>query len=198
MGQSVPALLPVNTPPTATKPKMSPVSSLCLLVSLLPLSLASVAPSPTKHEYSSEAKSIKPLQLDPMSRTLEGIDLGTVALVVVGLIVLDVVGTLLLAGAVNGRKRSGSGDWDFSEEATRLYNSIDVVEMGLSLAGARDEACRMKTICQWEQRAASTPGLRLIINTINSNLSGLSSYKSAVSAGLAGQDYSVLYSQCGY
>jgi len=74
--------------------------------------------------------------------------------------------------------------------------SIDIVETGLSFAGVEDEACRLRTICELEQAAASNPLTRLAINTINSNLSGLSRYQAAVEAGLAGQDCSLLYSQC--
>jgi hypothetical protein len=45
--------------------------------------------------------------------------------VVLTLVVLDVVGTLILAGAVSGRSRSGSilsGEWDLGGKAARVYN----------------------------------------------------------------------------
>jgi len=74
--------------------------------------------------------------------------------------------------------------------------SIDIVEAGLNFAGVEEQACRLRTICEVEQAAANNPFARLAINTINSNLSGLSKYQSAVDAGLAGQDCSLLYSQC--
>merc|ERR1712203_543937 len=109
-----------------------------------------------------------------LPRTLDGVSLTTVAMVVLVLIVLDVVGTLILATAVSGRSRSSTffpGDWDLSGAAGRIYNSIDIVEAGLNFA-------------------------RFAINTINSNLSGLSKYQAAVDAGLSGQDCSLLYSQC--
>ena len=60
-----------------------------------------------------------------LPRTLDGVSLGTVAGVVLVLVVLDVVGTLVLAGAVSGRSRSGaffSGDWDLGGAASRVYN----------------------------------------------------------------------------
>jgi len=134
-----------------------------------------------------------------LPRTLDGVSLGTVGLVVLTLIVLDVVGTLILATVVTGRSRSGtifSGDWDLGGAAGRIYNSIDIVEAGLNFAGVEEQACRLRTICEVEQAAANNPFARLAINTINSNLSGLSKYQSAVDAGLAGQDCSLLYSQC--
>lgn len=125
--------------------------------------------------------------------------LTTVAAVVLVLLALDVVGTLVLAGAVSGRSRSGtifSGDWDLGGAAGRIYNSIDLVESGLSLAGIQDENCRLRTVCEVEQAAASNRFTKLVINTVNSNLSGLSRYQTAVDAGLAGRDCSLLYSQC--
>ena len=60
-----------------------------------------------------------------LPRTLDGVSLGTVGLVVLTLIVLDVVGTLILATVVTGRSRSGtifSGDWDLGGAAGRIYN----------------------------------------------------------------------------
>jgi len=78
----------------------------------------------------------------------------------------------------------------------RMLNSIDLVEAGLDFAGVEEQACRLRTICEVEQAAANNPFARLAINTINSNLSGLSKYQEAVNAGLGGQDCSLLYSQC--
>jgi len=80
--------------------------------------------------------------------------------------------------------------------ASSLVSSIDLVDAGLNFAGVEEQACRLRTICEVEQAAANNPFARLAINTINSNLSGLSKYQSAVEAGLGGQDCSLLYSQC--
>jgi len=80
--------------------------------------------------------------------------------------------------------------------ASSLVSSIDLVEAGLDFAGVEEQACRLRTICEVEQAAANNPFARLAINTINSNLSGLSKYQEAVNAGLGGQDCSLLYSQC--
>ena len=52
------------------------------------------------------------------------------AMVVLVLIVLDVVGTLILATAVSGRSRSSTffpGDWDLSGAAGRIYNRFRLV-----------------------------------------------------------------------
>merc|ERR1711936_956465 len=95
--------------------------------------------------------------------------LGTVGLVVLTLIVLDVVGTLILATVVTGRSRSGTiftGDWDLGGAAGRIYNSIDLVDAGLNFAGVEEQACRLRTICEVEQAAANNPFARLAINTI--------------------------------
>merc|ERR1711962_881008 len=77
-----------------------------------------------------------------------------------------------------------------------IMSSIDWVEAGLSLAGVKDESCRMKTVCEWEQAAYSNSILRLGIHTINSGLPGLDKYSGAVNAGLRGEDCNLLYSQC--
>jgi len=74
--------------------------------------------------------------------------------------------------------------------------SIDIVEAGLNFAGVEEESCRLRTVCEVEQAAVNNPFARFAINTINSNLSGLSKYQAAVDAGLSGQDCSLLYSQC--
>ena len=63
-----------------------------------------------------------------LPRTLDGVSLTTVAAVVLVLLALDVVGTLVLAGAVSGRSRSGtifSGDWDLGGAAGRIYNRLE-------------------------------------------------------------------------
>lgn len=133
---------------------------------------------------------------DVLPRTLDGVSLTTVGLVVLALIVLDVVGTIVLANLVTGRSSTISGDWDLGGAAGRIYNSIDLVEAGLNFAGVEEQACRLRTICEVEQAAANNPFARLAINTINSNLSGLSKYQQAVDAGLGGQDCSLLYSHC--
>jgi len=80
--------------------------------------------------------------------------------------------------------------------AREILSSIDWVEAGLSLAGVKDESCRMKTVCEWEQAAYSNSILRLGIHTINSGLPGLDKYSGAVNAGLRGEDCNLLYSQC--
>merc|ERR1712038_949864 len=179
-----------------SKYRMTTFTSICLLA-LLSL----VAGSPTgQHSIEKRQTTVTlPLNHEALPRTLDGVSLTTVALVVLTLIVLDVVGTIILASVVTGRSRSGTiftGDWDLGGAAGRIYNSIDLVDAGLNFAGVEEQACRLRTICEVEQAAANNPFARLAINTINSNLSGLSKYQSAVEAGLGGQDCSLLYSQC--
>ena len=63
-----------------------------------------------------------PMPNEVLPRTLDGVSLGTVGLVVLTLIVLDVVGTLILATVVTGRSSTISGDWDLGGAAARIYN----------------------------------------------------------------------------
>jgi len=173
---------------------MTTFTSICLL-SLLSL----VAGSPVEGQHSLQKRQTTvtfPMPDEVLPRTLDGISLTTVALVVLTLVVLDVVGTLILATVVTGRSSTISGDWDLGGAAARIYNSIDLVEAGLNFAGVEDQACRLRTVCEVEQAAANNPFARLAINTINSNLSGLSKYQQAVDAGLEGEDCSLLYSHC--
>ena len=82
-----------------------------IFLSVSPLSLSSAAFPSLTDEF--------------LPRTLDGVSLTTVAMVVLVLIVLDVVGTLILATAVSGRSRSSTffpGDWDLSGAAGRIYN----------------------------------------------------------------------------
>ena len=64
-----------------------------------------------------------------MPRTIDGLSLGTVAVVVAVLIALDIIGTLVLAGAVGagGRSKAASSrwDWDLAGSAARVYNRYD-------------------------------------------------------------------------
>merc|ERR1712112_261894 len=178
--------------------RMSHYSTLMLTLMCL-TSLCEAGSTPT-HQLTKRAATVNP-DIDPMYRTLDSSSLGifgTVAVIVLVLVVLDIVGTLLLASAVGGRSMSDSllsWDWDRST-VSRVYNSIDWVEAGLSLAGVKDESCRTKTICEWEQAAYSNSILRLGIHTINSGLPGLDKYSGAVSAGLKGEDCNLVYSQC--
>ena len=65
--------------------------------------------------------------LHSVSRTIAGIDLGTVAVLVLGFILLDVIFTLLLAGAVGGRSSAGGwfSSWgvaDLTGYVSSVYN----------------------------------------------------------------------------
>ena len=57
-----------------------------------------------------------------LPRTLDGVSLTTVGLVVLALILLDVFGTIVLAKFVTGRSSTISGDWDLGGAAGRIYN----------------------------------------------------------------------------
>jgi len=139
--------------------------------------------------------------LHSVSRTIAGIDLGTVAVLVLGFILLDVIFTLLLAGAVGGRSSSGGwfSSWgvaDLTGYVSSVYNSIDLVDTAFNYMDIEEESCRLKTVCEMEAYAVAHPLAKLAINTINSNLRGLDRYQDAIDAGMNGQDCAFLYDQC--
>jgi len=147
-------------------------------------------------------------QLSSISRTVAGIDLSTVLVIVFAFILLDIVGTFLLvlfsSGAGKRSSQNGLFSWglpDFSgiyNNVSQMYNSIDILDMAFNYMDIEDETCRMKTICQAENYAVNHPVAKLAINTLNGSLRGLQKYQRAVAAGQNGEDCSLLYDQCPY
>jgi len=139
-------------------------------------------------------------RLNSVSRTLDGISLTTVGAIILGLIALDLIGTLIFAAAFSGRSRQGYfSEWglpNIGGLVSDVYNSIDIVDTTFNYMDVEDEICRMKTVCEMESYAANNPIARLAINTVNSNLRGLEKYSEAVQAGLERQDCALLYDQC--
>jgi len=140
-----------------------------------------------------------------VSRTLPGIDLGTVFTVVLILIALDFVGTIFLAMTVGvaGKRSYEDDSWSswlglssMTGVMRNMYNSLDIVETGFRYMDIEDESCRLKTICELESYAVSHPLASLAINTINSNLRGLERYQTAIQAGVNGEDCALIYDQC--
>merc|ERR1712037_352754 len=140
-----------------------------------------------------------------VSRTLPGIDLGTVFTVVLILIALDFVGTIFLAMTVGvaGKRSYEDDSWSswlglssMTGVMRNMYNSLDIVETGFRYMDIEDESCRLKTICELESYAVSHPLASLAINTINSNLRGLERYQTAIQAGINGEDCALIYDQC--
>jgi len=141
-------------------------------------------------------------RLDSVSRTLDGISLTTVGAIVLGLILLDLIGTVIFAAAFSGRSsRHGYlSDWEvpnFGWLVSNVYNSINILDATFNYMDIDSDMCQLKTVCEMESYAANNPITRLAINTVNSNLRGLEKYSEAVEAGLSGQDCSLLYDQCG-
>ena len=64
---------------------------------------------------------------EALPRTLDSVSLSTIASVVLTLVVLDVVGTVILATVVTGRSSTISGDWDLRGAAGRIYNRYRLV-----------------------------------------------------------------------
>jgi len=141
-----------------------------------------------------------------VSRTLPGIDLGTVFTVVLILIALDFIGTIFLAttvGVASGKRSYDDNSWSswlglssMTGAMRNMYNSLDIVETGFRYMDIEDESCRLKTICELESYAVSHPLASLAINTINSNLRGLDRYQTAIQAGINGEDCALIYDQC--
>jgi len=124
------------------------------------------------------------------------VSLTTVGGIILVLLALDVAFTLVFATVFSGRSRQ---DYTFpfaGEFLGNFVNSIDVVEAAMTYSAIEEEACRFKAVCRAEYAAAKNPIARLAINTINSNLNGLSKYGAAVAAGLNGEDCDLLYSAC--
>jgi len=137
-----------------------------------------------------------------ISRTVAGIDLGTVGVLIIAFLVLDIVGTIIFAGVV-GAGRSHQSGWfsglsNIGHYMSSYYNSIDVVDTAFNYMDIEEEVCRLKTVCEMESYAVNHPLARLAINTINSSLKGLERYQDAVDAGIEGQDCALLYDQCPY
>ena len=174
---------------------MASITYICLL------SLTSLVAGSPVGQHSLEKRQITvkfPSRTDEfLPRTLDGVSLTTVAMVVLMLIVLDVANTHTLVTTVSGRPRPNTffpGDWDLSGAAGRIYSIFDIVEARLNFAGVEEQSCKLGTTCEVEQAVVNNPFARLAINTINSNLSDLSKYQAAVDAGLSEQDCSLLYS----
>jgi len=171
---------------------------LVVLSALLQMSMA----APKAHSVEKRQTTVNDLlpRLDSVSRTLDGISLTTVGAVVLGLILLDLVGTVIFAAAFSGRSRQGYfSDWELPNVGglvSTVYNSIDIVDTTFNYMDISSEHCRLKTVCEMESMAANNPIAMLAITTVNSNLRGLEKYSEAVEAGLARQDCALLYDQC--
>lgn len=178
-----------------------PTKMMLVLLPLLALSQMSLA-APQSHSIEKRQTTVSDLlpRLNSVSRTLDGISLTTVGAVVLGLILLDLVGTVIFAAAFSGRSRQGYfSDWElpnFGGLVSNVYNSIDIVDTTFNYMDIESDHCRLKTICEMESYAANNPIARLAINTVNSNLKGLEKYSEAVEAGLARQDCALVYDQC--
>jgi len=143
------------------------------------------------------------LNLNGVSRTIAEIDLSTVALLVFAFLVIDIVGTIILASVVGAGKRSQSGGWfsswgmsDITGYVSNIYNSIDLVDTAFNYMDIEDETCRLKTVCEMENYAVNHPLAKLAINTVNNSLRGLERYQDAIDAGMNGHDCALIYDQC--
>jgi len=191
----------VSTVPFTPKSKMLNMSTRLVLPLLVIATVTFAAPSSHSVEKR-QATTVSDFlpRLNSVSRTLDGISLTTVGAIILGLIALDLIGTLIFAAAFSGRSRQGYfSEWglpNIGGLVSDVYNSIDIVDTTFNYMDVEDEICRMKTVCEMESYAANNPIARLAINTVNSNLRGLEKYSEAVQAGLERQDCALLYDQC--
>jgi len=175
-----------------------PTKMLVVLLAVFQMSLA----TPQAHSVEKRQTTVNDFlpRLDSVSRTLDGISLTTVGAIILGLILLDLVGTLVFAAAFSGRSRQGYfSDWELPNLGglvSNVYNSIDIIDTTFNYMDISSEHCRLKTVCEMEYMAANNPIAKLAINTVNSNLRGLEKYSEAVEAGLARQDCALIYDQC--
>jgi len=166
------------------------------------LTVASLAEAHSPQKRETTVSNFSPRE----ARTVAGITLTDVAIVVLAFIAFDILATFALvsltAGAGKRSSQTGLFNWglpDFSgvsSSVSQMYNSIDLLDMAFNYMEIEDETCRMKTICQAENYAVNHPVARLAINTLNSSLRGLEKYQHAVVAGQNGEDCSLLYDQC--
>jgi len=172
----------------------------------LVLTVATVSQAHSVEKRETTVSDLLPRLLPAVSRTVAGISLVDVLIVIAGIIVADILFTVLLVAfsAVGGKRSSQDGlfSWglpSFSglySNVSRMYNSLDIVDMAFNYMDIEDEACRMKTICEAENYAVNHPLGKLAINTINSSFRGLERYQHAVIAGQNGEDCNLLYDQC--
>merc|ERR1712014_203364 len=195
------------TPPRRQSPdRLSQVNMFSLKSLALLLMVSSLAQAHSLEKRETTVSDLIARQAPQVSRTVAGITLTDVLLIVAGFIVLDVFFTLLLVAFSSSAGKRSSQDGLFSwglpsfsglyNNVSQMYNSIDLLDMAFNYMDIEDETCRMKTICQAESYAVQHPVARLAINTLNSSLRGLEKYQHAVVAGKNGEDCSLLYDQC--
>merc|ERR1711953_477833 len=201
----------VITPSTFPRTRQATQVTISAMFSLQALTLlvtaASLAQAHSLDKRETTVSEFLSRSAPAISRTIAGIGLTDVLLVVGGFIALDILFTLGLvffttAGGKRSSSQSGFFGWglpSFSglyRNVSHMYNSLDILDMAFNYMDIEDETCRMKTICRAENYAVQHPVARLAINTLNSSLRGLEKYQHAVIAGQNGEDCSLLYDQC--
>merc|ERR1711874_394732 len=162
----------VITPSTSPRTRQATQVTISAMFSLQALTLlvtaASLAQAHSLDKRETTVSEFLSRSAPAISRTIAGIGLTDVLLVVGGFIALDILFTLGLvffttAGGKRSSSQSGFFGWglpSFSglyRNVSHMYNSLDIV----------DETCRMKTICQAESYAVNHPVAKLAINTLN-------------------------------
>merc|ERR1712038_1513256 len=178
----------VITPSTSPRTRQATQVTISAMFSLKALTLlvtaASLAQAHSLDKRETTVSEFLSRSAPAISRTIAGIGLTDVLLVVGGFIALDILFTLGLvffttAGGKRSSSQSGFFGWglpSFSglyRNVSHMYNSLDIVDM-----------------------AFNYPVAKLAINTLNSSFKGLEKYQHAVIAGQNGEDCSLLYSQC--
>merc|ERR1711981_251917 len=172
----------------------------------LVLTVASLTQAHSVEKRQTTVSDLLPRIAPAVSRTIAGITLTDVLLIVFGFIAFDIILTLVLVffSTAAGKRSSQNGlfSWGipsfsgFYSNVSEMYNSIDIVDMAFNYMDIEDQTCRMKTVCPAESYAVKHPVAKLAINTINSSFKGLEKYQHAIIAGQNGEDCNLLYDQC--
>jgi len=139
-----------------------------------------------------------------VNEALQEVSLSEAALIVVGVLLAVLFASsayeIFLSrtfGGVGFKARIGESDDGLQHNfLSQVDSSIDLVDTAFNYMDIEDEECRLKTVCEMERYAVNHPLAKLAINTVNSNLSGLSKYQDAIEAGMNNYDCTLLYSQC--
>jgi len=93
--------------------------------------------------------------------------------------------------------RIGSFDYEDTEEVPQnTIESLDLVDTTFGLLNVESEACRARAICELERTATQNVVTAFLTKNLNSYVSGLEKYESAIQRGRAGQSCEEIYADC--
>lgn len=96
-----------------------------------------------------------------------------------------------------GISRIGSIDYEDTDEIPQnTIESLDLVDTTFGLLNVESEACRARAICELERTANQNVVTAFLTKNLNSYVSGLEKYESAIQRGRAGQSCEEIYADC--